>query len=562
MKVAALAGKAQHAQRHVNNGVDIVIAQGYEAGGHTGEIATMVLVPEVVKAVSPTPVLAAGGIGTGAQIAASLALGAQGVWTGSLWLTTAESSSSPEGLEAYLEATSSDTVRSRSYTGKPARMLRNAWTDAWEDPTGPGPLGMPLQNILTAEANARIARAHRKDLVFAPVGQIVGSMNEVKPVRDVMFRLVEEYIEATERLGSSVSDIDDLQSSPPIWRCRTSHSRAAQRQKGGGRSPDGLRVVDVDRGDRGRVRHEAARATSAPTVTKVERPGGDPLRWWSAATPDEPVDGDGRALLVPATRGPRRSSPPTTPGPCVRALDATDRRASPTTSIGRDRRPGRGRAGTSVVTISAFGADGPLAGDARPTSSRSRRGAGSCRDAAPATRRRCRWASATASGPPARWPRSPRWRRTSTAPAHGTRRRRRGLRARGHDGVPPQLPARCTGSSPARSSVMSRGGDWPQIVRCKDGWIGLCIFTPQQWDDFANMIGRPELAGDDRLQLDGRPGPQPRARAVGDAARGSSSTPPQEIFELGGLFRVPVAYVGQRPRRARHGPLPSSGACS
>jgi NAD(P)H-dependent flavin oxidoreductase YrpB (nitropropane dioxygenase family) len=200
VKVAALAGKAVHAQRHVNNGVDIVIAQGYEAGGHTGEIATMVLVPEVVDAVAPTPVLAAGGIGSGRQIAAALALGAQGVWLGSLWLTTAESGSSPAVLEAYLGATSADTVRSRCYTGKPARMLRNQWTDAWADPDGPGPLGMPLQNILTSEANARIARSGRPDLAFAPVGQVVGSMNDVRPVRDVMFQLVEEYIEAAERL--------------------------------------------------------------------------------------------------------------------------------------------------------------------------------------------------------------------------------------------------------------------------------------------------------------------------------------------------------------------------
>jgi NAD(P)H-dependent flavin oxidoreductase YrpB (nitropropane dioxygenase family) len=200
VKVAALAGKAQHAERHVNNGVDIVVAQGYEAGGHTGDVATMVLVPEVVDAIAPTPVLAAGGIGSGRQIAAALSLGAQGVWLGSLWLTTAESNSSPEVMERYLEATSSDTVRSRSYTGKPARMLRSAWTDAWEDPAGPGPLGMPLQNILTAEANARIARSHRKDLAFAPVGQIVGRMNSVRPVRDVMFGLISEYIETVEGL--------------------------------------------------------------------------------------------------------------------------------------------------------------------------------------------------------------------------------------------------------------------------------------------------------------------------------------------------------------------------
>jgi NAD(P)H-dependent flavin oxidoreductase YrpB (nitropropane dioxygenase family) len=204
VKIAALAGKAVHAERHVQNGVDIVVAQGYEAGGHTGAIATMVLVPEVVDAVAPVPVLAAGGIGSGRSIAAALALGAQGVWTGSIWLATAESSSGPEHIERYLEATSSDTVRSRSYTGKPARMLRSAWTDAWEDPEGPGPLGMPLQNILTAEANARIARSHRKDIAFAPVGQIVGSMNSVKPVRDVIFQMVEEYIDTVERLNKDL----------------------------------------------------------------------------------------------------------------------------------------------------------------------------------------------------------------------------------------------------------------------------------------------------------------------------------------------------------------------
>jgi len=206
MRVAALAGRAQHAQRHVNNGVDIVVAQGYEAGGHTGEIATMVLVPEVVDAVAPVPVLAAGGIGTGRQIAAALALGAQGAWTGSLWLTTAESNAGPAVLERYLEATSADTVRSRSYTGKPARMLRSAWTDAWEDPGSPGALGMPLQNILTADANARIARAQRKDLAFAPVGQIVGTMNRVQPAREVIYSLVEEYIDTVQRLGRGIDD--------------------------------------------------------------------------------------------------------------------------------------------------------------------------------------------------------------------------------------------------------------------------------------------------------------------------------------------------------------------
>ena len=208
VKVAALAGKAQHAQRHVNNGVDIVIAQGYEAGGHTGEIATMVLVPEVVKAVSRTPVLAAGGIGTGAdRCRRSRSVRRACGWVRSGWRPR-RSNSSPEGARGLHGRRRRRTPCGRArYTGKPARMLRNAWTDAWEDPAGPGPLGMPLQNILTAEANARISRAHRKDLVFAPIGQIVGSMNEVKPVRDVMFRLVEEYIEATERLSGALDTV-------------------------------------------------------------------------------------------------------------------------------------------------------------------------------------------------------------------------------------------------------------------------------------------------------------------------------------------------------------------
>jgi len=201
VKVAALAGKAVHAERHVRNGVDIVIAQGTEAGGHTGDVATMVLIPEVVDAVGEqVPVLAAGGIGRGRQIAAALALGADGVWMGSVWLATAESDSRPEQLEAYLRATSSDTVRSKSYTGKPARMLRTPWTEAWEAEDSPGTLPMPLQNILIAPANQAFYRAGRVDEFFVPVGQIVGSMNQVRPVRDVIFDMVNEYIETVERL--------------------------------------------------------------------------------------------------------------------------------------------------------------------------------------------------------------------------------------------------------------------------------------------------------------------------------------------------------------------------
>jgi NAD(P)H-dependent flavin oxidoreductase YrpB (nitropropane dioxygenase family) len=202
--VAALAGTAAHARRHVQNGVDIIVAQGYEAGGHTGEIASMVLTPEVVDAVgADVPVLGAGGIGTGRQVAASLALGAQGVWTGSMWLTVAEYDlSTGSGIrDALLRAGSSDTVRSRIYTGKPARLLRTKWTEAWESEEAPEPLPMPLQNLLVADAHHRMNSGDDPDTISMPVGQIVGRMNEVEPVADVMARLVTEFEEATARLG-------------------------------------------------------------------------------------------------------------------------------------------------------------------------------------------------------------------------------------------------------------------------------------------------------------------------------------------------------------------------
>jgi NAD(P)H-dependent flavin oxidoreductase YrpB (nitropropane dioxygenase family) len=205
VKVAALAGTVEHAKRHVEAGVDIVVAQGTEAGGHTGHVSTMVLVPEVVDAVGEIPVLAAGGIGSGRQIAASLALGAQGVWLGSLWLTTEEAETHPVVKEKFLQASSSDTIRSRSLTGKPARQLRSAWTDAWDDPANPDPLPMPLQPRLIREAQARIARTAHKSAGAAQlsnyfVGQIVGSMNHTKSVRSVMEELVIEFADTMDRL--------------------------------------------------------------------------------------------------------------------------------------------------------------------------------------------------------------------------------------------------------------------------------------------------------------------------------------------------------------------------
>ncbi|MEU9286540.1 nitronate monooxygenase family protein [Streptomyces sp. NPDC048275] len=200
--VAALAGSARHARKHAEAGIDIVVAQGYEAGGHTGEIASMVLTPEVVDAVDPLPVLAAGGIGSGEQVAAALSLGAQGVWLGSVWLTVTEAEMHSRGVtRKLLAAGSGDTVRSRALTGKPARQLRTEWTDAWDDPNGPGTLPMPLQGLLVAEAVSRIQKYEVEPLLGTPVGQIVGRMNSERSVQAVFDDLTRGFESAVDRIN-------------------------------------------------------------------------------------------------------------------------------------------------------------------------------------------------------------------------------------------------------------------------------------------------------------------------------------------------------------------------
>lgn len=206
VKVAALAGKKSHAVRHAAAGADVIIAQGYEAGGHTGEVASMVLVPEVVDAVAPVPVLAAGGIGRGRQMAAAMALGAEGVWCGSVWLTTEESEVIDAIKDKFVAATSSDTVRSASMTGKPARMLKSAWTREWERPDTPDPLPMPLQSQLVARPQARIRNyAHAsdgaRDLSQYFVGQVVGQASSIRRADQVVFDIVNEFIDTITNLG-------------------------------------------------------------------------------------------------------------------------------------------------------------------------------------------------------------------------------------------------------------------------------------------------------------------------------------------------------------------------
>ena len=199
--VGAMCGKASHATRQRAAGVEVIVAQGTEAGGHTGEIATMVLVPQVVEACGlEVPVLAAGGITRGSQIAAALAMGAQGVWCGTIWLGTIESELDPFEKEAVFAARSEDAVRRRARTGKTVRMIKSKLSEAWEKPGAPAYLPTPLQGVLYNEAHARVVRAKRADLYSFPVGQSVGDVTSETTVRDVMLRLQTEYLDAMERL--------------------------------------------------------------------------------------------------------------------------------------------------------------------------------------------------------------------------------------------------------------------------------------------------------------------------------------------------------------------------
>jgi NAD(P)H-dependent flavin oxidoreductase YrpB (nitropropane dioxygenase family) len=202
-KVAALCGSPAQAIKHAQADVDIIIAQGGEGGGHCGDVGSIVLWPQAVRAVAPRPVLAAGGIGSGEQIAAALALGCQGTWSGSQWLMVEEAHNTPVQQAAYVKASSRDTVRSRSFTGKPCRMLRNEWTQAWETPGNPEPLGMPLQYMVSGMAVAATNKYPNEtvDVAFNPVGQVVGQFTKVEKSATVIERWVQEYLEATNRLN-------------------------------------------------------------------------------------------------------------------------------------------------------------------------------------------------------------------------------------------------------------------------------------------------------------------------------------------------------------------------
>lgn len=207
--VAALAGSAKHARRQVAAGVDVIIASGYEAGGHTGDIGTMVLVPEIIRAIEDkVPVLAAGGIVTGRQIVAAIALGAAAVWTGSVWLTTPEAETAGFIKESMVAASSSDTIRSKFRTGKPSRQLRSAWHDEWAKPGAPAPLPMPYMGqvceppLRRAEVLADAGQEGARKLSTYWVGQGVGLMSDMRPVRAVIMEMLEDCAEAIERVSN------------------------------------------------------------------------------------------------------------------------------------------------------------------------------------------------------------------------------------------------------------------------------------------------------------------------------------------------------------------------
>jgi NAD(P)H-dependent flavin oxidoreductase YrpB (nitropropane dioxygenase family) len=193
IKVGALVGKVEHALKQKEANVDLLIAQGAEAGGHTGTISSMILWPQIIEAVAPLPVLAAGGIGRGSQMAAAMAMGAAGVWCGSIWLATKQSDLLPEEKERLFEGKAEDAIQSRSRTGKPVRVLRSKLTDAWEKPGAPPYLPMPLQTLASMEARLRIQRGRAKDFMSPPVGQVVAMMNEETTVRQIVQDMLTEF---------------------------------------------------------------------------------------------------------------------------------------------------------------------------------------------------------------------------------------------------------------------------------------------------------------------------------------------------------------------------------
>ena len=198
----SLVGSVRHAQKALAMGVEVLVAQGYDAGGHTGSVGTFSLVPQIVAVAGDVPVLAAGGIGHGAQIFAAIGMGAQGGWLGTLWMAARENHTPPALLERLITAGSEDTVISRAHSGKPCRVVRSDWIDAWSEPNAPEPLGMPMQQALTGDVFASIHEHDDPRLIYEAAGQSVFAIRKASTVADQMQTLVDEISQAAVRLKS------------------------------------------------------------------------------------------------------------------------------------------------------------------------------------------------------------------------------------------------------------------------------------------------------------------------------------------------------------------------
>ncbi|WP_286694299.1 nitronate monooxygenase [Spongiibacter sp. UBA1325] len=208
--VGALCGRIKQVEAHRDAGLDFIVAQGGEGGGHTGDVGSIVFWPQAVDAAGDVPVLAAGGIGNGRQMLSAMATGVQGVWTGSLWLAVEEAHAQPAQKQSYFDASSEDTVRSKSWTGKPCRMIKNDWTEAWGSSDTPDPLPMPLQGLVSYNAMIRTNQyADKGDcqkVAFNPAGQVIGQVTHVESSRNLIMRLLNEYVEALEYINNLTAD--------------------------------------------------------------------------------------------------------------------------------------------------------------------------------------------------------------------------------------------------------------------------------------------------------------------------------------------------------------------
>jgi NAD(P)H-dependent flavin oxidoreductase YrpB (nitropropane dioxygenase family) len=203
MKVWGLVGLPRQARRQIEAGVDVVIAQGADSGGHSGTVGTFTLVPEVVRMArgSNTLVLCGGGVSSGAHLAAALAMGADGVWTGTIWLATHESETEMFLKQRLIEAQAEDAIQSRATSGKPIRQLRSKWSDAWKEPGAPEPLPMPLQPMLVSGILEGIRQSRKEDWMTTPAGQSVVGIHNIRPAAEVVYSMVEEAQDSLDRFS-------------------------------------------------------------------------------------------------------------------------------------------------------------------------------------------------------------------------------------------------------------------------------------------------------------------------------------------------------------------------